>query len=106
MRNLLYESWVGPTWVFSDEAGEVLNSLWDDAAAIVEESERREPQGLEAGRLYKEGQYTIRIIRCPKPNDIAENHFVAVACKPARGQILSSGRRPEEVRYLAGLRCR
>ena len=101
LRHLLYRSRAGALWAFSDSANEVLLSLWSDAAAIVEEPDRQEPQGLEARRLYTYRDYSVRIIRCSSPHDIGDSHFVAVACKRGRPHILPWKRQPGEVRYLA-----
>lgn len=101
LRALLYRSGEGAAWAFTDSANEVLLSLWSDAGGIVEEADRREPQGLEARRLYEDGGYSVRIICCPAPSDLGENHFVAVAYKRGRPHILPWKRQREKVRYLA-----
>ena len=101
LRELLYRTRAGAAWIFSDDAIEVLRTLWSEAAAVVEESDRREPEGLEVLGIHKDAGYLVRIIRCPVPHNIAENHFVALAYRPEHRHILPWRRRPPEVRYLA-----
>jgi hypothetical protein len=101
LLDFLFETKVGAGWAFSDVADNALKDLWEAAAGAVQEADRRDPAGLEALRIYEDQGYWIRIIRCPEPDSIAENYFVAIAWKPPRRHILPWKKTTGEVRYLA-----
>jgi hypothetical protein len=101
LRKLLFESAAGPAWVFSDEATEVLRDLWSDVAQGVDEPDRRPPHGLEASTVQVLEGYLVRVICFPRAEEVAENHFAAVAYRPARRGLLFWGHAPASLRYLA-----
>jgi hypothetical protein len=101
LRDLLFNSTVKPFWVFSEDVGDILKAVWDEAAEHLDEGDRREPDGLAAGEVYREADYLIRIIRCPEPTSMAENHFVAIAFRAGSRSFFPWKRKSEEIRYLA-----
>lgn len=101
LRELLFHSAAGPAWVFSSEATEVLRDLWQDVAQAVDDPQRRPADGLEASVIREVEGYLVRVIGFPHPAEIAENHFAAVAYRPARRGLLFWKREPACLRYLA-----
>jgi hypothetical protein len=101
LRNLLFRSAAGPEWAFTAEANEVLRELWSDVAQAVDEADRRPPDGLEVAAIKEVEGYFVCVISFPHAAEVAENHFAAVAYRPARrGFFLLKGE-PASLRYLA-----
>ncbi|HEU4723720.1 MAG TPA: hypothetical protein VFU59_00340 [Candidatus Eisenbacteria bacterium] len=100
LRDLLFQSRAGADWVLTSEADNLLLSIWSEVAETVDPADRRLPVGLSLAPAQELEGFQVRFLTFPIPEDIAENHFAAIALRPAAPGIFFWKRQRSLVRFI------